>query len=123
VLVGNRDRREMRWLLPGGGEPFCDVDGGPDMVVVPADTFMIGSPDDEPERFKNEGPRHEVTLAYPFAVGRDSVTQAATCAASISPAPASTVATSPVRASMAPDSTRPRSPIPTCRPPATGRPT
>jgi formylglycine-generating enzyme required for sulfatase activity len=75
VLAGDRNHGGIRWLLPGGSEPFCDVDGGPEMVVVPAGTFMMGSPDDEPGRSRDEGPRHEVTFARPFAVGRHGVTR------------------------------------------------
>jgi formylglycine-generating enzyme required for sulfatase activity len=54
---------------------FSDVPGGPEMVVVPAGNFMMGSPDDEPGRSFNEGPRHKVTCARPFAVGRHAVTR------------------------------------------------
>jgi formylglycine-generating enzyme required for sulfatase activity len=75
VRVGDREHGGTRWLLPGGSEPLCDVDGGPDMVVVPAGKFMMGSPDDEPERYPSEGPRHEVTFARMFAVGRHCVTR------------------------------------------------
>jgi formylglycine-generating enzyme required for sulfatase activity len=46
----------------------------PEMIVVPAGAFTMGSPDDEPERNKNEGPQRQVTFARPFAVGRYAVT-------------------------------------------------
>ncbi|PZO46405.1 MAG: hypothetical protein DCF15_20320 [Phormidesmis priestleyi] len=46
-----------------------------DMVLVPAGCFMMGSPDDEPERRESEGPQHEVTLPN-FFMGRYPVTQA-----------------------------------------------
>jgi formylglycine-generating enzyme required for sulfatase activity len=46
----------------------------PEMIVVPAGAFTMGSPDDEPERNKNEGPQHPVTFARPFAIGRFAVT-------------------------------------------------
>jgi formylglycine-generating enzyme required for sulfatase activity len=75
VLVGDRNHRETRWLLPGGGEWFCDIDGGPEMVVVPAGKFMMGSRENEPGRSGDEGPWHEVTFAHPFAVGRHAVTR------------------------------------------------
>jgi formylglycine-generating enzyme required for sulfatase activity len=75
VLVGDRKHSETRWLLPGGGQPFCDITGGPEMLVVPAGKFMMGSPDSEPGRASWEGPQHEVTFAQPFAVGRDAVTR------------------------------------------------
>jgi formylglycine-generating enzyme required for sulfatase activity len=44
------------------------------MVVVPAGTFMMGSPNDEQARFADEGPQHRVTIGRQFAVGRFSVT-------------------------------------------------
>jgi formylglycine-generating enzyme required for sulfatase activity len=45
------------------------------MVVVPAGSFMTGSPDDEPGRDGNEGPQRPVTIARPFAVGKFEVTR------------------------------------------------
>jgi formylglycine-generating enzyme required for sulfatase activity len=42
----------------------------PVMMVVPAGSFMMGSPAGEPDRFSNEGPQHEVTIASQFAVGQ-----------------------------------------------------
>ncbi|WP_210211517.1 SUMF1/EgtB/PvdO family nonheme iron enzyme, partial [Azospirillum griseum] len=46
----------------------------PEMVVVPSGTFMMGSPEDEPDRRGNEGPQHRVTIGQAFAVGRYAVT-------------------------------------------------
>jgi len=43
-------------------------------VVVPAGSFTIGSPPDEPHRTGDEGPQHRVTFAQPFAVGKFAVT-------------------------------------------------
>jgi formylglycine-generating enzyme required for sulfatase activity len=55
-------------------DSFKECDICPEMVVVPPGGFSMGSPNDEKERWPNEGPRHEVTFARPFAVGRFSVT-------------------------------------------------
>ncbi|MGP0088519.1 MAG: formylglycine-generating enzyme family protein [Xanthobacteraceae bacterium] len=44
------------------------------MVVVPAGSFMMGSPSSEEHRDEDEGPQHQVTLSKPFAVGRFAVT-------------------------------------------------
>jgi len=44
------------------------------MVVVPAGSFTMGSPESEEGRYDDEGPQHLVTIARPFAVGRFSVT-------------------------------------------------
>ncbi|MEN8443618.1 MAG: formylglycine-generating enzyme family protein [Cyanobacteria bacterium J06555_13] len=46
-----------------------------EMVAIPGGTFLMGSPDDETERFERESPQHEVTVA-PFFMGRYPVTQA-----------------------------------------------
>jgi formylglycine-generating enzyme required for sulfatase activity len=44
------------------------------MLLIPAGTFMMGSPEDEPKRSQNEA-QHEVTVP-PFFLGRYPVTQA-----------------------------------------------
>jgi formylglycine-generating enzyme required for sulfatase activity len=47
------------------------------MVVVPAGSLMMGSPEDENGRSfdeDDEGHQHEVTFAKPFAVGQFAVT-------------------------------------------------
>jgi formylglycine-generating enzyme required for sulfatase activity len=66
---------------PGSGQIFRDhlVDGQPcvtcpDMVVVPAGTFVMESPESEEGRGDNEGPQQKVSIAMPFAVGRFAVT-------------------------------------------------
>jgi formylglycine-generating enzyme required for sulfatase activity len=51
------------------------LSGGLDMVSIPAGSFTMGSPDDEPERQPNEGPQHQVTLAS-FFIDASPVTQA-----------------------------------------------
>ncbi len=56
------------------GAVFQDAPFGPEMVVVPPGRFAMGSPEDEPERDDNEGPQHEVTIAYRLAVGRYAIT-------------------------------------------------
>jgi len=60
ILVFPPACEEVRWIKPGVGrsssEVFWDLEGGPEMVVVPAGKFIRGSPDDEPERLQDEGP-------------------------------------------------------------------
>jgi formylglycine-generating enzyme required for sulfatase activity len=53
---------------------FKECDNCPEMIVVPAGTFRMGSPTTEPGRSADEGPQHTVTIARPFAVGRFAVT-------------------------------------------------
>jgi formylglycine-generating enzyme required for sulfatase activity len=49
-------------------------DNCPEMVVVPAGSFVMGSLATEPGRFAIEDPQHEVTIARPFAVAKFEVT-------------------------------------------------
>ena len=46
----------------------------PEMVVVPAGEFQMGSADTEEGRGPNEGPLHTVVFARPFAIGKYEVT-------------------------------------------------
>jgi formylglycine-generating enzyme required for sulfatase activity len=61
-----------RALRPG--DIFKECADGPEMVVVPAGSFSMGSPENEAGRCNDEGPQHRVTFAKPFAVGRFAVT-------------------------------------------------
>ncbi len=65
-----RGRRAME-----PGRRFRDCDACPELVVVPLGSFMMGSPAGEEKRDDDEGPRHRVTIAEPFAVGVHEVTQ------------------------------------------------
>ena len=55
-------------------DEFKDCDVCPLMVVIPAGDFIMGSPDNESERSDNEGPRHNVTIQSPFAIGKFEIT-------------------------------------------------
>ena len=50
-----------------------DGSAGPELVVIPAGRFMMGSPVGEPGRRKDER-QHQITLAQPFALGRYPLT-------------------------------------------------
>jgi formylglycine-generating enzyme required for sulfatase activity len=76
-------------LVPGCGAPltasqerglkpkdvFRECENCPDMVVVPAGSFTMGSPAGEKERSDAEGPQHTVTIGKLFAVGKWHVTR------------------------------------------------
>jgi formylglycine-generating enzyme required for sulfatase activity len=46
-----------------------------EMVLIPAGKIMMGSPEDETDRYNDEGPQHEVTIGTPFYMGKFEVTQ------------------------------------------------
>ena len=56
------------------GTKFRDCPECPEMVVVPAGSFLMGSPGSEEGRDDDEGPVHRVRFARPFAVGVYEVT-------------------------------------------------
>ena len=56
------------------GETFRDCATCPEMVVLPAGKFMMGSPEGERGRDDDEGPQSQVTIPEPFAVGKYEVT-------------------------------------------------
>ena len=55
-------------------EEFRDCKECPEMIVVPAGSFTLGSPAHEEGRLSSEGPQHLVTIRAPFAVGKYEVT-------------------------------------------------
>ena len=64
-------------LKPGTGyqprDTFRDCSQCPQMVVVPAGNFTMGSPPDEVGRYKDEDPPQEIKIAKVFAVGKFEV--------------------------------------------------
>ena len=69
------------YLKPQPGDSFRECsprqqnqDYCPDMVIVPAGSFMMGSPATEKDRHDNEGPPHRVTIPAPFAVSKYELT-------------------------------------------------
>lgn len=62
-----------RGLKPGDSFRECAKDC-PEMIVLPAGGFTMGSPASEPYRSDSEGPQHKVTIARPFAVSKFDVT-------------------------------------------------
>ena len=63
---------------PQAGPPWHEPLGAEvalEMVPIPAGEFLMGSPDDEPGRWDDEGRQHRVRLA-PFSLARTPITQA-----------------------------------------------
>ncbi len=56
------------------GETFKDCPSCPQMAVVPAGAFVMGSPETEDGRDGAEGPQHRETLAAPLAVSAFEIT-------------------------------------------------
>ena len=57
------------------GTKLRDCEECPELVVVPAGSYMMGSPPGEAGRDGDEGPVHRVTLDLPLAVGMYEVTR------------------------------------------------
>lgn len=55
------------------GDTFKECRSCPDMVVIPSGTFVMGTPEDEEFRGKDEH-QHQVTINYQFAVSATEVT-------------------------------------------------
>jgi formylglycine-generating enzyme required for sulfatase activity len=70
--LAEEKRRAQAELKPG--RVFRDCGECPEMVVVPAGSFTMGSAAREPGRTGAEGPQRRVTIGRPFAVGRYEVT-------------------------------------------------
>jgi formylglycine-generating enzyme required for sulfatase activity len=88
IIGGNMRDDSALPARPGSGESFRDGDARwvPEMVVVPAGSFMMGTADAEitalckeyrgdAKYFRAEGPQHKVIIAKPFAIGRFPVTR------------------------------------------------
>jgi hypothetical protein len=67
------EQEKAKAAKPGSDFKEC-ASGCPVMIVIPAGKFIMGSPENEPEREASEGPQHEVTVAKPFAVSKFEVT-------------------------------------------------
>ena len=69
-------RIALRKAGPRAGEKFRDCPECPEMAVLPAGSYRMGSPSYEQGRQDNEGPVHDVTFGAPFAIGVYEVTVA-----------------------------------------------
>lgn len=55
------------------GQTLRDCPNCPELVVVPGGLYMMGSPNSQPGRGRDEGPQREVSIS-PFAIGKYEVT-------------------------------------------------
>jgi formylglycine-generating enzyme required for sulfatase activity len=69
--VGPLPLEQERTLKPK--DSFKECDGCPTMVTMPAGSFIMGSPANEPQRGSDEGPQQEIAIRTMFAVGRSEV--------------------------------------------------
>ena len=75
-------RDAVLWLRPGRDESFSECEDCPEMVGLPAGTFLMGSPSSEPGRQDDEddtpgpgGKPVSIAIARPFAIGKYEVTR------------------------------------------------
>ncbi len=68
-VIRRQRGQAQRWIEPLGNDLQLE------MVSIPSGSFLMGSPQDEPERNDYEDPQHQVRLAA-FLMGRYPVTQA-----------------------------------------------
>jgi len=64
---------EIKKSVPESGLIFRDCDQCPELVVIPAGSLRMGSPETEQGRADDEEPVHSVRFAEPFALGRREV--------------------------------------------------
>jgi formylglycine-generating enzyme required for sulfatase activity len=55
-------------------DTFTECSRCPEMLVVPAGSFTMGSLPDEPGHYNDEGPKHKVTIVKSFAVSKFTLT-------------------------------------------------
>ena len=63
-----------RWQRGHSPGTIWDAPEAPKMIVIPAGSFVMGSPPGEPGRLKTEGPQHRVTIPYSLAVSTYPIT-------------------------------------------------
>jgi formylglycine-generating enzyme required for sulfatase activity len=85
LAVADASRAVQVWRLEPGGrndlpvqippsQVLKDCSDCPEMVVIPAGSFDMGSPENEKDRYDDEGPVHRVTVRS-FALAKTEVTQ------------------------------------------------
>ena len=75
TLLEKAERAERLARKWPRGEKLRDCKDCPEMVVIPAGKYRMGSPSTEKDRDSDEGPVHDVTIWEPLAVGIHEVTK------------------------------------------------
>ena len=60
---------------PNFPQTIASQSNGMKLTLIPAGTFMMGSPVTESERYEREGPQHSVRISRPYYMGVSEVTQ------------------------------------------------
>jgi formylglycine-generating enzyme required for sulfatase activity len=60
-LVIRKEQRQARYYTE-----FLEKNIGLEMTLIPGGTFLMGSPEDEPKRRKNESPLEEILNGHPL---------------------------------------------------------
>lgn len=74
VNDGNQPSASRSTASRKPGSVFRDCSDCPEMVIISAGSFTMGSPRGEAGRYDDEGPQRRVTFERPFALGRYEVT-------------------------------------------------
>lgn len=76
LRIGIENARSYASLRPGQSvsDPLSGGGTAPELVVIPVGSFQMGSPENEPDRKSNEGPRFTVRIQRGFALARSEVT-------------------------------------------------
>jgi formylglycine-generating enzyme required for sulfatase activity len=73
LAAAERERQRQQFAAIAPGQSFRECPDCPEMVMIPAGSFMMGSPASEPGRESKEGPQHPVSIRG-FALGKYPVT-------------------------------------------------
>jgi formylglycine-generating enzyme required for sulfatase activity len=75
--VAGAGTAKLESAMPRPGQIIKDCADCPEMVMIPAGSFEMGSPDGEKDRWPDgrEGPVHKVAIGYTFALGKHELTR------------------------------------------------
>ena len=74
IIALQRSVAQVLGLEPVFRVRLKDGSEGPEMVLIPPGSFLMGAPDSDTRASGCEKPQHRVSIARPFAIGRYTVT-------------------------------------------------